>query len=128
VLEVRRSGFYSVLIKRPLSAMLTQAQVQATLKPESSYNVTVENKAVTKVAVDTQTAQTVRVKFDQLDQLMNLVGELVINKIALLQVTADGHHSDGLKRISGERHRPDVEFLCGSSAPLRSLRFSPNPA
>ncbi len=83
-----------------LSAMSTQAQVQATLKPESNYNVTVENKSVTKVAVDTQTAQTVRVKFDQLDKLMNLVGELVINKIALLQVTADNHHSDGLKRIT----------------------------
>ena len=83
-----------------LNAMSTQAQVQATLKPENNYNVTVENKAVTKVAVDTQTAQTVRVKFDQLDKLMNLVGELVINKIALLQVTADNHHSDGLKRIT----------------------------
>jgi two-component system chemotaxis sensor kinase CheA len=65
-----------------------------------NYLVTVENKAVTKVAVDTQTAQTVRVKFDQLDKLMNLVGELVINKIALLQVTADNHTQDGLKRIT----------------------------
>ena len=31
---------------------------------------------------------------------MNLVGELVINKIALLQVTADNHTCDGLKRIT----------------------------
>ncbi len=59
------------------------------LKPENNYVVTVENKAITKIAVDTQTTQTVRVKFDQLDKLMNLVGELVINKIALLQVTTD---------------------------------------
>lgn len=68
----------------------------------SNYVVTVENKAITKVAVavETQTAQTVRVKFDQLDKLMNLVGELVINKIALLQVTADNHTQDGLKRIT----------------------------
>ncbi len=69
-------------------------------QPENNYFVTVENKAVTKVAVETQTAQTVRVKFDQLDKLMNLVGELVINKIALLQVTADNHNCDGLKRIT----------------------------
>ncbi|MGE5555058.1 MAG: hypothetical protein ACM3UY_02160 [Methanocella sp.] len=48
----------------------------------------IENKSITKVAVKTQT-KTVRVKFDQLDKLMNLVDELVINKIALLQVTAE---------------------------------------
>lgn len=64
-------------------------------------NAAVENKAVAKAAAETQTAaQTVRVKFDQLDKLMNLVGELVINKIALLQVTADNHTQDGLKRIT----------------------------
>ncbi|MGD6851455.1 MAG: chemotaxis protein CheW [Candidatus Bathyarchaeia archaeon] len=67
---------------------------------ENNYVVTVENKTITKVAVDTQTAQTVRVKFDQLDKLMNLVGELVINKIALLQVTAENNSCDGLKRIT----------------------------
>ncbi len=72
----------------------------AALQTESNYTVTVENKAVTKVAAETQTAQTVRVKFDQLDKLMNLVGELVINKIALLQVTSDNHNCDGLKRIT----------------------------
>ncbi|MGF3522511.1 MAG: chemotaxis protein CheA, partial [Candidatus Bathyarchaeia archaeon] len=44
-------------------------------------------------------AQTVRVKFDQLDKLMNWVGELVINKIALLQATAD-IKNEGLKRIT----------------------------
>jgi len=78
---------------------LISPPTQPTLMPEGNYTVTVENKTVTKVAVDTQTAQTVRVKFDQLDKLMNLVGELVINKIALLQVTAD-NHGDGLKRIT----------------------------
>ena len=83
------------------SALNTFADVAATsLQPESTYTVIVENKSVTKVAVDTQTAQTVRVKFDQLDKLMNLVGELVINKIALLQVTADNLSCDGLKRIT----------------------------
>ena len=79
-----------------LNSLATQ-----TLPPENNYVVTVENKSVVKVAVDTQTAQTVRVKFDQLDKLMNLVGELVINKIALLQVTSDSHGcGDSLKRIT----------------------------
>jgi len=69
------------------------------LQPENNYTVTIENKSVVKVVVDTQSNQTVRVKFDQLDKLMNLVGELVINKIALLQVTAD-NHGNGLKRVT----------------------------
>ena len=38
-------------------------------------------------------------KFEQLDKLMNWVGELVINKIALLQVTAD-NRNESLKRIT----------------------------
>jgi two-component system chemotaxis sensor kinase CheA len=52
-----------------------------------------------KLVADVRTTQTVRVKFEQLDKLMNWVGELVINKIALLQVTADSRN-DGLKRIT----------------------------
>ncbi|MGD6805443.1 MAG: chemotaxis protein CheW [Candidatus Bathyarchaeia archaeon] len=82
------------------SALKSFNQAPTNLPPENNYVVTVENKAVTKIAVDTQTAQTVRVKFDQLDKLMNLVGELVINKIALLQVTSDNHSCEGLKRIT----------------------------
>jgi two-component system chemotaxis sensor kinase CheA len=66
---------------------------------EKDYVVTIDNGRVTKVLSDVQSAQTVRVKFDQLDKLMNWVGELVINKIALLQVTTD-IHNDGLKRIT----------------------------
>lgn len=53
----------------------------------------------TKLFTDVRSTQTVRVKFDQLDKLMNWVGELVINKIALLQVTVDSRN-DGLKRIT----------------------------
>jgi two-component system chemotaxis sensor kinase CheA len=53
----------------------------------------------TKVCNEVKSTQTVRVKFDQLDKLMNWVGELVINKIALLQVTAD-NRNEGLKRIT----------------------------
>jgi len=41
------------------------------------------------LSTDIKTAQTVRVHFEQLDELMNLAGELVINKIALLQMTLD---------------------------------------
>lgn len=53
----------------------------------------------TKLVADARSAQTIRVKFDQLDKLMNWVGELVINKIALMQVTADSKN-EGLKRIT----------------------------
>ena len=67
--------------------------------PEKDYVIAVDNGKVTKVISDVQSAQTVRVKFDQLDKLMNWVGELVINKIALLQVTADSRN-EGLKRIT----------------------------
>ncbi len=69
------------------------------LPPENNYLITIEDKTITKVVAETHAAQSVRVKFDQLDKLMNLVGELVINKIALIQVTAD-NHGDSLKRIT----------------------------
>ncbi len=52
-----------------------------------------------RIVNEVRSAQTVRVKFEQLDKLMNWVGELVINKIALLQVTAD-NRSEALKRIT----------------------------
>jgi two-component system chemotaxis sensor kinase CheA len=68
-------------------------------RPEKDYLVTENNEKVTKVLEDVQSAQTVRVKFDQLDMLMNTVGELVINKIALLEVTADSRNK-GLKSIT----------------------------
>lgn len=83
------------------ASALNAVMPTAALIPEAKeYNITIENKAITKVALETQTAHTVRVKFEQLDKLMNLVGELVINKIALLQITADKHTHDGLKRIT----------------------------
>lgn len=53
----------------------------------------------TKIINEVRSAQTVRVKFDQLDKLMNWVGELVINKIALIQVTTD-NRNESLKRIT----------------------------
>ncbi len=74
-------------------------EIHNALPTESNCMVTVENKKITKILSDQQATQTVRVKFDQLDKLMNWVGELVINKIALLQVTTDSRN-DSLKRIT----------------------------
>ncbi|MGD0978359.1 MAG: chemotaxis protein CheA [Candidatus Bathyarchaeia archaeon] len=54
----------------------------------------------TKSVADTRSAQTVRVHFDQLDKLMNLVGELVINKIELNQISTEGQNQ-ALKRVVG---------------------------
>jgi two-component system chemotaxis sensor kinase CheA len=57
-----------------------------------------------KMFADVRAAQTVRVKFEQLDKIMNLVGELVISKIALLQVATDDGSGE-LKRIAGNIDR-----------------------
>jgi two-component system chemotaxis sensor kinase CheA len=57
-----------------------------------------------RMFADVRAAQTVRVKFEQLDKIMNLVGELVISKIALLQVTADDSSGE-VKRIAGNIDR-----------------------
>jgi two-component system chemotaxis sensor kinase CheA len=58
----------------------------------------------TKLFAEVRAAQTVRVKFEQLDKIMNLVGELVINKIALLQVTSDTGGGE-IKRIAANIDR-----------------------
>ncbi|MDG6223423.1 MAG: chemotaxis protein CheA [Candidatus Bathyarchaeota archaeon] len=65
-----------------------------------------------KVAVDVKTPQTVRVHFEQLDELMNLTGELVINKIALLQMTTETK-DDSLRRLAGniDRLTADLQDL-----------------
>ena len=68
--------------------------------PEPSAKVT----EATKLFAEVRAAQTVRVKFEQLDKIMNLVGELVINKIALLQVTSDNKNGE-IKRIAGNINR-----------------------
>jgi two-component system chemotaxis sensor kinase CheA len=57
-----------------------------------------------RLFAEVRAAQTVRVKFEQLDSIMNLVGELVINKIALLQVTSDNGGGE-IKRIAGNIDR-----------------------
>ncbi|MBT0160159.1 chemotaxis protein CheA [Candidatus Bathyarchaeota archaeon A05DMB-2] len=58
----------------------------------------------TKMFAEVRACQTVRVKFEQLDKIMNLVGELVISKIALLQVSADNGNGE-IKRIAGNIDR-----------------------
>ena len=69
------------------------------------HNKGKETKAVgekaesAKLLAEVRSAQTVRVKFEQLDNLMNLVGELVINKIALIEVSS-AVKSESLKRIT----------------------------
>ncbi len=57
-------------------------------------------------------AQTVRVHFEQLDELMNLTGELMINKIALLQMTTE-IKDDSLRRLTGniDRLTADLQDL-----------------
>lgn len=66
-------------------------------KEEKPVNEPKANQA--KLLADSRSAQTVRVKFEQLDKLMNLVGELVINKIALTQ-EVDETKDESLQRIA----------------------------
>ena len=77
---------------------------------ESQKIEATENKS--KPVMDAKTAQTVRVHFEQLDELMNLTGELVINKIALLQMTTE-MKDDSLRRLTGniDRLTADLQDL-----------------
>lgn len=73
-----------------------------------------ENKQVATVAevlrpFDSRSAQTIRIHFKQLDKLMNLTGELVINKIALLQAISTNKYEQ-LKRVSGAMDRLITEL------------------
>ncbi len=91
---------------------------EAPVEPVESTTVEVEESPVascvdesggqvseaTRLFAEVRAAQTVRVKFEQLDKIMNLVGELVINKIALLQVTSDNSGGE-IKRIAGNIDR-----------------------
>jgi len=99
VLEIEQVNVHQYCEEIPEAAVQpVNKEAPATL-PIENYVVTVEDKKISKVQVDSQSTQSVRVKFDQLDKLMNWVGELVINKIALLQVTSDTRN-DSLKRIT----------------------------
>ncbi len=76
---------------------------EAPVKPSSKEQSGQVTEA-TKMFAEVRAAQTVRVKFEQLDKIMNLVGELVINKIALLQLTSDNRNGE-IKRIAGNIDR-----------------------
>jgi two-component system chemotaxis sensor kinase CheA len=81
----------------PPTSQVTAVPVEA--KPDAPTHPANQPSEEAKVLSEVKSAQTVRVKFEQLDKLMNWVGELVINKIALLQVTAD-NRNESLKRIT----------------------------
>lgn len=100
VLEVEHVSVASINATDAPAQQTAPAKEASNAVPEGgNYIVTIENKKIVKVLPEQQATQTVRVKFDQLDKLMNWVGELVINKIALLQVTTD-MRNDSLKRIT----------------------------
>ena len=42
----------------------------------------------TKLGVDVRSLQTIKVSIEQLDELMNLIGELIVNKIQLLKISS----------------------------------------
>lgn len=62
-----------------------------------------------KSTFDARVSQTVRIHFKHLDKLMNLVGELVINKIALLQAISTSNQ-EYLKRVAGSIDRLVTEL------------------
>ncbi len=110
VCEVEQVNVFPLDLNTPATpvapATITEAPVtsQASVAPVEPKNETQihagsQNSEEAKVLSEVRSAQTVRVKFEQLDKLMNWVGELVINKIALLQVTAD-NRNESLKRIT----------------------------
>jgi two-component system chemotaxis sensor kinase CheA len=84
----------------PVQPSMPNTSAASTLPvKENKQASTVHASEEAKTLADIRSAQTVRVKYEQLDRLMNWVGELVINKIALLQVTAD-NRNESLKRIT----------------------------
>ncbi|MEM3378544.1 MAG: chemotaxis protein CheA [Candidatus Bathyarchaeia archaeon] len=80
----------------------TKSTIMEDKAPSLKRCVDEQSKQITeasKLFAEVRATQTVRVKFEQLDKIMNLVGELVINKIALLQLISDDRSGE-LKRIA----------------------------
>jgi two-component system chemotaxis sensor kinase CheA len=67
-----------------------------------------ESEAKTETKVRLQTIKSIRVQTDQLDKLMNLVGELLINKVQLIQISEQyslsplKHSLDNIDRFTTE--------------------------
>jgi len=69
------------------------------LQEKGAKPIEIQNKEThlePKIEVDFSAVQTIRVRREELDKLMNLVGELVINKIQLLR-SSSKHKLDSLK-------------------------------
>ena len=83
------------------------------LQEKGAKPIDIQNKEVhlePKIEVDFSAVQTIRVRREELDKLMNLVGELIINKIQLLRLSSD-YKLDSLKttldsidRLTSELH------------------------
>ena len=78
-------------------AQVDTFEANSSKRKEPTRKVKAEKKSTP--TIDARTAQTVRVHFEQLDELMNLTGELVINKIALLQSTSN-LKNDSVRRLT----------------------------
>lgn len=76
---------------------------------EKSTSAPTPTTSTSASILDTHSTQTVRVRFDQLDNLINLVGELVINKIALMQISTE-NKNDALKRVAANIDRLTTEL------------------
>jgi two-component system chemotaxis sensor kinase CheA len=105
VCEVEDVHIFPLDINSPVQNTPVQPSISTTSSPstvpikEAKPASPVHSSEEAKTLSDIRSTQTVRVKYEQLDRLMNWVGELVINKIALLQVTAD-NRNESLKRIT----------------------------
>ena len=83
------------------------------LREKGAKPIDIQNKEMhlePKIEVDFSAVQTIRVRREELDKLMNLVGELIINKIQLLRLSSD-YKLDSLKttldsidRLTSELH------------------------
>jgi len=88
------SSKYSEKIKNTLRNISEIAKVEikefcdgSLEKEDKKFDTT--PKGTREVEIGLQSVRTVKVRTEQLDKLMNLVGELVINKIQLLKIASD---------------------------------------
>lgn len=76
-----------------LSSLSKQAKSESIAedveKEETSIDDTAQNTSAVKRSDSVKSIQSVRVNIERLDNLMNLVGELIINKIRLNQLASD---------------------------------------
>lgn len=81
-----------------------------TVKPERAE---AENKATAKSSakpVNLKSGRTVRVDVELLDNLMNLVGELVIDRTRLFQILTEAEQNEQLDEVSQEMGRTSIHI------------------